>query len=115
MRTYGTCMHHVHSCIYIFAFLPYLYLLTTSIKFLLTYDILSQELHTLLQMVVLGAPPHSDTFLAVFGTPTLLWRVLDSVGYAEPPCYFWREVVAEGQPWYDVRMTILAHADNPPW
>ena len=77
------------------------------------YDILSQELHTLLQMAALGASPCSDTFLAVFGTPTLLWRVLNSVGYAEPPRYFWREVTAEGQPWYDVRMTIPAYTDNP--
>ena len=45
----------------------------------------------------------------------MLWRVLNSVGYAEPPRYFWREVAAEGQPWYDVRMTIVAHADNPQW
>ena len=44
-------------------------------------------------------------------TPTLLWRVLNLVGYAKPPHYFWGEVVAEGQPWYDVRVTILAHAD----
>ena len=88
-------------------------MLTPFIKFLLTYDILSQELHTLLQMVALGAPPCSDTFLAMFGTPNLLWRVLNLVGYTEAPCYFWREVAAEGQPWYDVRMTILAHVDNP--
>ena len=24
-------------------------------------------------------------------------------------------MAAEGQPWYDVRVTILAHADNPQW
>ena len=64
-------------------------------------------------MVTLGAPPHSDMFLAMFGTPTLLWRVLNSVGYAEPPRYFWREVATEGQPWYDMQMTIPDHADNP--
>ena len=64
-------------------------------------------------MAAPGAPPRSNMFLAVFGTPTLLWRVLTSVGYAEPPCYFWREVAAEGQPWYDVQVTIPARADNP--
>ena len=79
------------------------------------YDILSQELYTLLQMVTPGAPPHSDMFLAMVGTPTLLWRVLNSVGYAEPSRYFWREVVDEGQPRYDMRETIPAHADNPQW
>ena len=88
---------------------------TPFIKFVLTYDILSQELHTLLQMAAPGASPHSDMFLAMFGTPTLLWRVLNLVGYAEPPRYFWREVAAEGQPWYDVWITIPAHADNPQW
>ena len=69
----------------------------------------------MLQMVAPGAPPHSDTFLAVFGTLTLLRRELNSIGSAKPPCYFWREVAAEGQPWYDVWMTILAHVDNPQW
>ena len=64
-------------------------------------------------MVAPGAPPRSVTFLAMFGTPTLLWRVLNLVGYAKPPHYFWREVVAEGQPWYDVKLTILARVDNP--
>ena len=59
------CMHHVYSCIYIVASLPYLKLLTPFIKSLLMYDILSQELHTLLQMVAPGAPPHSDMFLAM--------------------------------------------------
>jgi hypothetical protein len=57
------------------------------------------------------APPRSDTFLSLFGTLTLLWRVLHLVGYAEPPRYFWTEVATEGRPWYDVRVTILAHAD----
>ena len=66
-------------------------------------------------MVAPGAPPHSDTFLALFGTTTLFWRVLNLVGYAEPPHYFWREVAAEGQPWYDVQVTIPTHADNPQW
>ena len=88
-------------------------MLTPFIKSLLTYDILSEELHTLLKIAALGSSPRSDTFLAMFGTPTVLWRVLNSVGYAEPPRYFWREVAAEGQPWYDVRVTIPACADNP--
>ena len=66
-------------------------------------------------MATPGALPLSDTFLVMFGTPTLLWRVLNSVRYAEPPCYLWREVAAEGQPWYDVRVTIPAHVDNPQW
>ena len=66
-------------------------------------------------MVAPGALPRSDTFLAMFGTPTLLWRVLNLVGYAEPPRYFWREVAAEGQLWYDVRVTIPARVDNPWW
>jgi hypothetical protein len=55
----------------------------------------------------------NDMFLELFGTPTLLWRVLNSVGYAEPPRYFWQEVATEGQPWYDVWVIIPARADNP--
>ena len=66
-------------------------------------------------MAALGAPIASDTFLALFGTPTLLWRVLHSVGYAKLPHYFWSEVVTEGQRWYDVRVTIVPHVDNPQW
>ena len=64
-------------------------------------------------MVALGALVASDTFVAPFATPTLLWRVLHSVGYTEPPHYFWSEVVTEGQQWYDIRVTVPAHADHP--
>jgi len=66
-------------------------------------------------MVALGAPIASDTFLALFGTPTLLWRLLYSIGYAGPPCYFWSKVVTKGQWWYDVRVTVPVHVDNPKW
>jgi len=66
-------------------------------------------------MAALGAPIASDTFLTLFRTPTLLWRVLNSVGYVEPPRYVWSEVVTEGHEWYDVRVTVAAHEDNPQW
>jgi len=66
-------------------------------------------------MAALGDHVASDTFLALFGTPTLLWRVLNSVGYVELPQYFWSEVVTEGQRWYDVRVTVTAREDNPQW
>ena len=66
-------------------------------------------------MAALGAPIASDTFLTLFGTPTLLWRVLNSVGYVEPPHYVWSKVVTEGQEWYDMRVTIAAREDNPQW
>ena len=64
-------------------------------------------------MIAPGVPIASDTFLALFGTPTLLWRVLHSVGYAELPRYFRSEVVTKGQRRYDVWVTIAAHVDNP--
>jgi len=66
-------------------------------------------------MVAPGAPITSDTFLALFGTPTLLWRVLNSVEYAKPPRYFWSEVVTKGQRWCDVQVTVPTHVDNPQW
>ena len=45
----------------------------------------------------------SDTFLSEFGTPTLLWRVLQCVGYTEPPQYFWWEVdMTEELQWFAV-------------
>ena len=66
-------------------------------------------------MEALGALVASDTFLALFGTPTLLWWVLNSIGYAEPPRYFWSEVVTKGQRWCDVWVTVPTHVDNPQW
>ena len=66
-------------------------------------------------MAALGAPIASDTFLALFGTPTLLWRVLPSVRYAEPPRYFWSKVVIEGQRWYDMWFTVPVRVHNPQW
>ena len=50
-----------------------------------------------------------------FGTPTLLWRVLHIAGYQEPPLYHWIEEYLEGQPWYEVRLTIPAHTQLPFW
>ena len=106
------CMHHDKSFILIITlFLPLSFRLCYVTLF---YDrIVSQELYILIQMVALGAPVASDTFLALFGTPTLLWRVLHLVGYAEPSWYFWSEVVTNGQQWYDVRVTIPARSDHP--
>ena len=66
-------------------------------------------------MAALGVLVASDTFLALFGTPTLLWRVLHSVWYVEPPHYFWSEVLTKEQQWYDVRVTIPTRADHPQW
>ena len=51
----------------------------------------------------------------MFGTPTLLWRVLHFMGYHEPPFYHWNEEYLEGQPWYEVRLTILARTQAPFW
>ena len=78
--------------------------------------VLSHRSYTILiQMVALGAPVASDTFLALFGNHTLMWRVLHSVGYAKLPCYFWSEVVTKGQWWCDMWVTIPTHVDNPQW
>ena len=57
----------------------------------------------------------SETFLEMFGTPTLLWRVLHYVGYAELRLYSWNEVYLEGQPWYEVQLTIPARTQAPLW
>jgi len=55
------------------------------------------------QMDVPASPRPSDTFLSEFGTPTLLWRVLQSVGYTEPPQYSWWEVEVIGElQWFAV-------------
>ena len=67
-------------------------------------------------MATLALPPRSSTFLHVFGTPTLLWRVLHSVGYVEPPRYTWKQGEAKGgMLWYDVEVVVPPHANRPQW
>ena len=63
----------------------------------------------------MAAPAGSETFLLMFGTPTLLWRVLHYARYYELPLYFWNEVYLEGQPWYEVQLTIPARTQTPLW
>ena len=75
---------------------------------------LSHESCTML-LVQMAAPVGSENFLLMFGTPALLWRVLHYEGYYKPPLYYWNEVYREGQPWYEVQLTILAHNQAPFW
>ena len=63
----------------------------------------------------MAASVGSETFLEMFGTPALLWRVLHFVGYTKPPLHFWNEEYLEGQPWYEVQLTIHAHTQAPLW
>ena len=37
------------------------------------------------------------------------------MGYMEPPRYFWSQEYVEGQPWYEVQVTIPAHAWASQW
>ena len=57
----------------------------------------------------------NDTFLDVFGTPALLWRVLHFVGYAKPPYYFRMKEYLEGQSWFEVQLTIPTRTQAPLW
>ena len=66
-------------------------------------------------LVQMATPAGSENFLLMFGTPALLWRVLHYAGYYQPPLYYWNEVYLEGQPWYEVRLTILARTQAPFW
>jgi hypothetical protein len=67
-------------------------------------------------MDVPASPLPSDTFLSEFGTPTLLWRVLQSVGYMEPPQYSWWEMDMQGGLcWFAVRGVVPRHDDKPAW
>ena len=63
----------------------------------------------------MAALARSESFLLMFGTPALLWRVLHFVGYYELPLYHWNEEYLEGQPWYEVRLTIPARTQAPFW
>ena len=63
----------------------------------------------------MAASAGSETFLEMFGTPALLWRVLHYAGYTKQPLYSWNEVYLEGQPWYVVQLTIPARTQAPLW
>ena len=66
-------------------------------------------------MVQMATLVGCENFLMVFRTPTLLWRVFHFVGYYELPLYHWNEEYLEGQPWYEVQLTIPAHNHGPFW
>ena len=78
-------MHHdkllFHSCI-----VPPLINLLLGYVTLIHYDFVSRELHMLL--IQMAASAGSESFLLVFGTPALLWRVLHYAGYYKPPLYY---------------------------
>ena len=78
-------MHHdkllFHTCIV----RPLINLLLSYVT-LIHYDFVLRELHMLL--VQMAAPARSESFLLMFGTPALLWRVLHYAGYYEPPLYY---------------------------
>jgi len=68
------------------------------------------------QMDALTPPHPSDTFLSEFGTPTLLWRVLQSVGFTEPPQYSWWELDRIGElQWFAVQGVVHPHGGKPAW
>ena len=66
-------------------------------------------------IVQMATPVGCENFLMVFRTPTLLWRVLHFAGYQEPPLYHWNEEYLEGQPWYEMQLTIPARTQAPFW
>jgi len=67
-------------------------------------------------MDVPASPRPSDTFLSEFGTPTLLWRLLQSVGYTEPPQYSWWELDRTGElQWFAVQGVVPPHGGRPAW
>ena len=52
-------------------------------------------------------------FWHCLGLPPYYGGYCTPVGYAEPPRYFWSEVVTEGQWWCNVKVTVPTHVDNP--
>ena len=90
---YGTCMHYDKS-LFSTCIVPPLIDFLLGYVTLIHYDLVSRELHMLL--VLMAAPTGSENLLMMFGTPSLLWRVLHFVGYHEPPLYHWNEEYLEG-------------------
>ena len=84
-------MHHdnYHSNNYI---IPPLINFLLSYVTLIHYGLVSSSVH---DDGTDGSTSWSENFLMVFGTPTLLWRVLHFEGYHEPPLYQWNEVYLE--------------------
>jgi hypothetical protein len=66
-------------------------------------------------MVAPGVPEENDTFLEIFGTPTLLWRVLEQAGYREQPRYVWTREYIGRSSWFCVRLVIPACTWAPFW
>ena len=113
VRTYETYMHHDQSFItYLHCSSPYKFLIWLSNSFLL-YRCSHKSCTILLELMATSA--RSETFLEMFGTPTLLWRVLHYAGYTELPLYSWNVVYLEGQPWYELQQTIPARTQAPLW
>ena len=59
-------------------------------------------------LVQMAAPSRSEFPVDVWNSYSAL-ESLALCGYYEPPLYHWNEEYLEGQPWYEVRLTILAH------
>jgi hypothetical protein len=101
-----------HSFTFLHCSSPYKFLIPLNKSFL-TQDLFSQELHYFWYRW-----QHQEHRLGTirswvfFGTPALLWRVLHFVGYTELPRYFWTQEYVEGQPWYEVQVSIPARAQQ---
>ena len=59
---------------------------------------------------------HKSKFLGEFGMPTLLWRVLSSMGYPEgrEPRYYWNKSSLVTVPWWGLRQWSLPVEETPP-
>jgi len=67
-------------------------------------------------MDVPASPLPSDTFLSEFCTPAVLWRVLQLVGYTEPPQDTWWVVdMTRDLQWFAVQGVVPPHGGRPAW
>ena len=62
-------------------------------------------------------PRRKSKFLGEFGMPTLLWRVLNSVGYPEgkEPRYYWNREQLGDETLISVEAIVPARGDDPNW
>ena len=108
VRTYGTCMHHNKSLL--------LLLHCSSPYWFLTRLCNSYPLWHCLTRV---APCCWYKWQHQLEVRLSYWCLVplpyfgESSGYYEPPLYYWNEVYLEGQPWYEVRLTIPARTQAP--
>lgn len=83
-------------------------------SFYLTFALFDQMDHVFAMALDSQGRVHSDC-LHWEGFPSILWSVLQSVGFQQPPHYYGRHPVENGLNVSHVQVTVPPHPDHPEW